>query len=215
MRWASLARHRAVVSGGKFVLLLAFLLAPLPGLGSACSLAFCIASTSVLEMFVSDRNLVTRFEPLDPADTPPGFASGWTVQLRVLDLSATGPATKVPLDLRFPYFAFALFTALVVSAPIERRRKRNIFVVGSMVLALRLFLTVALPLSSFFGVLSAGSVVDGVARLVFRSLIEPPNMLYATPILLFLLGLLLTAGGAARVAPERAAAKAGPRSTRQ
>jgi hypothetical protein len=198
MQWASLARHKAVRSGAKFALLFALLLAPWPGLGTACSLVFCVASGSVVDAFVTDRHLVARFEPVASGDTPAGSAPGWTVELRVLDLSAAGPSTRVPLDLRFPYVAFALLVALVFAAPIERRRKRSIFLAGCVVLALRLFLTVALPLASFLGALSVGSIADGAARIVFRSFIEPPDMLYATPILVFLLGLLATTGSAER-----------------
>jgi hypothetical protein len=186
-----LARRGALFAVGKFVLLCGLLLVPWPGLATVCSLSFCILSTSVAEGFVSDRDLTVRFEPTDSTDLQ-GLERDWTVQLSLVNVR-TGQRDKVSLDLRrIGYVPFVLFSGLVFAVSIDRRRKRYVFVCGSLALGLRLAATVGLPLASFLGVFESGSLAYNASQVVFRSFIEPPNMLYAIPVVLFLVGLMLT-----------------------
>jgi hypothetical protein len=158
------------------------------GVPTIVSLTFCILSTTALESCVADHDLVARFEP---ADEVPG-ESAWSVQFSATN-TLTGQKAKVPLDLRFLYAPFTAFVALVMAAPVPRARRRFMLVGGAVVLALRMLFVVAAPLGSFLGAYAPGSAIDYVSRLVFRSLVESPNMAYATPIVLFLLAVIATA----------------------
>jgi hypothetical protein len=61
-----------------------------------------------------------------------------------------------------------------------------------LLLGARLVLAIGLPIAHYVGTFAPGSAFDTAARVVFGSLIEPPDMAYATPIVAFLVGLFLT-----------------------
>jgi hypothetical protein len=185
-------RREAFVVAAKFVLLCGLLFGPWPGLGQATCITFCIAATPLVEALATDTDLSVRFELVDAADTTETAERGWTVKLVAVH-SGSGQASEFPLGLRLiAYYPLALFVALALSAPLEDRRRASVLLLGLAALAARLALAVALPAGSFLGAFDREGVVQRVAQIFFRSFIEPPNLIFATPVLVFALALLVT-----------------------
>jgi hypothetical protein len=184
----------------RFALIFSVLVAPWPWLGEAMTLTFCIVASPVVEAFVDPSDASVRFEPAQPSSVVEPAEKDWTVNLSVVR-TGSDVRSEFPLGLRLmAYYPFAVFVALVFAAPIAAHRRRAILLGGLAVLAARLVLAVALPLCSFFGAFERGKTADRIAQTIFRSFIEPPNMVYAIPVVLLLLGLLLTTEHASRLA---------------
>jgi hypothetical protein len=184
------SRRSALLFAAKFAALFTLLVIPWGWLGTAYSLGFSLVSTVALETVVDEREFKVRFEPADADGDQPGDA--WSVRCRATNVQ-TGSTTTVPIEAReLGYIPFATFVSLAFAATLERSRRRRILVAGLLVLGARLVLAVGLPVAHFVGTLTPGSAADTAARVLFAALIEPPDMMYATPVIAFLLGLLLT-----------------------
>ncbi|HEX3772607.1 MAG TPA: hypothetical protein VHV30_17130 [Polyangiaceae bacterium] len=197
MRSISPTTRKAGLTAGKALLAIALLLAPWPVLPTVMTVAFCVVSSVALDACANEDGQNVHFAPADGA-----AGQGWEVRL-----AGDGPqrgAAAPSVDLRIFYDPFALFLGLALAAPIAAGRRRRVLAWGLGALALRMAFTIGAPLASFLGALEPGGVVDVVSRVAFKALIEPPNMLYATPIILFGLALLLTSEDrASNEAPAR------------
>jgi len=179
----------ALLFVARFAVIFAVLIAPWPHVGEVFSIGFSIASTTALETFVDERDVVARFAP------PPHPKAGleeWNVEFTATDVHS-GRSTQLPFDARgLAYVPFATLVALAFATPLERGRRRLILLGGSALLVVRLVLAIALPLAVLFRTIGPQSAAASVAQAVFRALIEPPDMTYATPVVAFLVGLLFT-----------------------
>jgi hypothetical protein len=185
------SRRSALLFAAKFGVLFALLIVPWRWLGAVYSLGFSLVSTVALEAVVDEHDFRVRFAPLD-SDTDPHPGEEWSVVFSGTD-ATSGKTTTVPIEAReIGYVPFATFVALVFAPALEWRRRRAILAGGLLLLGARLALAIGLPVAHFVGALTPGSAFDVAARVAFGALIEPPDMMYATPVVTFLLGLFLT-----------------------
>jgi hypothetical protein len=190
----------SLVFAAKFVVLFALLAIPWRWLGSAYALGFSLVSTVALEAVVDASEFSVRFAPAK-ADGDPTPGNEWGVRFTGVSV-ATGVQTTTAVEAReLGYLPPATLLAIVLASPLSWRRRRAIFLWGSLVLGLRLALAIGLPVAHYVGALTAGSALDMAGRVAFWSFIEPPDMTYAAPVLAFLLGLFLTAPLASSAAP--------------
>ena len=126
--------------------------------------------------------------------------------VRFTGLNATTNAkTTTAIEAReLGWLPFATFLAIVLASPLPWRRRRTNLLWGALVLGARLVLAVGLPIAHYVGALSNGSVFDVLGHVFFWSVIEPPDMTYAAPVLAFLFGLFFTTSGTG-VTPSRSA----------
>jgi hypothetical protein len=179
-----------------FVVFLAILMAPWPGLG----IAYGRAVTATGNLFVaghafeSGASLV--FEDASEGTSAKKFA--W--QTRLVVRNAAGRRVNVPIDLRtLAYLPTAAFVALALALPFrDRRRKGFVAIVGLALMQPITAFLVALPLFPFLGgggpirVFELGSVSSSLMEVAYRALVAPPGMTYAIPALLFLALVALT-----------------------
>ena len=185
------SKRSALLFAARFAVLYAVLIVPWAWLGNLYSLTFSVVSTLALETVVDEREFKARFDPgASPGSEPAEQA--WGVRFTGTDVR-TGKTTTLPIEARqIGYVPFAVFVSLVLAARLESRRRRAILVGGLLLLGARVALAVGLPIAHFVGTLAPGSAADTASRIVFRAVIEPPDMMYATPVLAFLLGLYAT-----------------------
>jgi hypothetical protein len=184
------SRRSALIFAAKFVALFAVLVIPWRWVGTAYSLGFSLVSTVAMETVVDEREFKVRFEPVDSDGDRP--AEAWSVRFRGTNVQ-TGGTTTVPIEAReIGYVPFATFVSLAFALAVDWRRRRRILALGLVVLGARVALAVGLPVAHFVGALGSGGVFDTAARVAFAALIEPPDMMYAAPVVTFLLALVLT-----------------------
>jgi hypothetical protein len=190
----------SLLFAAKFVVVFALLAIPWRWLGSAYALGFSLVSTVALEAVVDASEFSVRFAPTKAdGDLAPG--DEWGVRFTGVNV-ATGVQTTTAIEAReLGYLPWATLVAIVLASTLPWRRRRGIFLWGSLVLGVRLALAIGLPVAHYVGALTPGSALDVAGRVAFWSLIEPPDMTYAAPVLAFLLGLFLTASPARPPSP--------------
>jgi hypothetical protein len=181
----------ALLVAAKFALIFVALMVPWRWLGKAYSLGFSLVATVALEAVVDAREHTVRFEPVD-SDTDPQPGREWDVRFTGTEV-ATGARSTTLIEAReLGYIPFATFVALASAAPLAWRRRRTILAWGLAAITVRLALAVGLPVLQYVGAVSPGTAVATMVRVLFWSLIDPPDMMYAWPVLAFILALHLT-----------------------
>ena len=185
------SRHSGLLVAARFVVLYTVLIVPWSWLGEVYSLTFSVVSTLALETVVDEREFKLRFDPAPTAGSDPAQRA-WAVQFTGTEVR-TGHTKTMPIEARqIGYVPFAVLLSVVLAAELESRRRRAILVGGLLLLGGRMALAIGLPIAHFVGTVAQGSVADTASQVVFRALIEPPDMMYATPGLAFLFCLYAT-----------------------
>jgi hypothetical protein len=165
--------------------LLVLLLAPWPGLGRAFAKAFCVYGNGLVLVAGTWDGEPPRFEVPGPAQIGAPGVGPWAVLL--------AGDRALPLDTRIiAYTPLAIFLALVLATPVPRPRRLVILTGGLACLLLRLAFAVLVPLDRAFGGARSGSTLEWLAEVGWTVFITPPVMSYATPLLVWWLGLALT-----------------------
>jgi hypothetical protein len=182
-----------------FVALVALLLAPWPRWGRAFGAVFS-AYGNVLVAVAGLGPPAPRFTVPPPGAVAAAEGGAWAVIL-------TAGNRAMPLDTRIiGYTPLAVFVALALATPIERRRKLVVFAGGGAVLLARLAFATLVPLS---GALAAGAS-SSLSALAWTVLIEEPVMSYAAPLAVWWVALALTTPRP-RQEPARGARRGGRR----
>jgi hypothetical protein len=206
-------RRRLLLRVGSFVVTFAILVYPWTWMGWLFTHAFSAVANVALDMTLNDSEVHARFAPIDPRADGASSPGEWDTVLTLTRTSAA-PATELPLGIRrLGYVPLATFAALVLVTPVDRRRKLALAGTGVTLLLLRFALAVALPLARSVGALGDGSFGGWTASVLYYALIEPPNMMYGAPVIVWLLTLLVIAPETftwmTRLVAERAAAPHG------
>jgi hypothetical protein len=176
--------------GARFACVLALLLAPWPGLGKAYGAAATKFGNAVLAPFESSRVQMIFVEPDSSAPTSVGF----TTVLVAQDLNS-GKPLQIPIELRtLAFIPTAAFIALVLADHRRRGVRRTALQLFSGLTILQLFLCVSLvvPIVLFFAeplpmhLWTLSAPVYWTMTVFYRSLVAPPGMIYAVPLLLWL-----------------------------
>lgn len=117
----------------------------------------------------------------------------FSTELRARGPDALAPV-RVPIDLRtLTFIPTVVFLALTLATPLWRSpRGVTVLVLGLIVLHGFLIASIAIPLALLFAepqplhLLDIGSPFRHVLDVVYRSLVAPPGMAYAIPMLLWL-----------------------------
>lgn len=177
-----LTKRDLLLRAGSFLLLLALLLYPWPLVGRLFVQAFDVAANIGVAAALNDPEAQAHFAAADVAASDEPSAGEWNTVLSI-QRGASDALTTISLGVRrLGYVPLATFVALVLVTPVERRRKLAIGTVGISLLLLRLSLAVALPLARAFGTLANDSPGGWLASVLYYSLIEPPNLMYAAPV---------------------------------
>jgi len=173
------ARRAFTLSMARFLITLALLLAPWPGLGRAVSEAAGEMATAVLDPFFGSSNVTVVLRSPVPSE---GLGD-WR---GVIDVKQDFPDRPVrnagAIDLRRAgYLQLATFVSLGAGWPPRgRRRALLVLIVGTLVVAS----TLAMPLLDFLssvGAVHLGERMAVVLSLARRALVGAPGMAYAIP----------------------------------
>jgi hypothetical protein len=172
-----------------FVCLFAALTYPWAALGHAFESAFSSVANVGLGAFLAVQNVQARFTAADPR-----VAEEQSNVVLSVKNTTSEQVSRVPLGVRrIAYVPFATFIALIAVTPVTRRRKLVVVAAGLGLLLVRVVVAVSLPLARHFGAIEKDSLGNLLSRVVYYSLIEPPNLMYAAPIVVWALLLLVTA----------------------
>jgi hypothetical protein len=180
-------RSKALVFFVRFAVLFALVMVPWPGLATAFNQTFSVIASMAVDACVEDPSVIARFHPANPELPDDASLGPWDT---VFTVSSTRnePALRVPLPLRrVAYVPLATFLALAVATPLGRPQKLRILGWGLALLVLRLALTVALPIARHFQVFGQETIADWLARVVYYGLLEPPNLMYGAPVVVWFL----------------------------
>jgi hypothetical protein len=162
-----------------FVALVLVLLAPWPGWGRVFARAFSVYGNGLVAVGGSWNGPAPHFEL-----PPVGDGGAWAVVL--------AGERGFPLDTRIiAYTPLAIFLALALATPVPLRRRLIIFGGGVAVLLARLAFAVLVPLGRAFAGRS-DSTLAWLAEVGWTVFVTPPVMSYATPLLVWWLGIALT-----------------------
>jgi hypothetical protein len=168
-----------------FAALVIILLAPWPGWGRAFAKAFGVFGNGLVVVAGPWDGPPPRFEVPPPGDVSARDGGPWAVVLS----SNRG----IPLDTRIiAYTPLAIFLALALATPVARRRKLIILAGGFACLLVRLAFAVLVPLDRAFAGGRSGSTLAELAAVVWTVFVTPPVMSYATPLVVWWLGVALT-----------------------
>ncbi|HEV3190976.1 MAG TPA: hypothetical protein VGY54_10790 [Polyangiaceae bacterium] len=206
-------KRRILLRAGGFLIAFAIFVYPWSWAGWLFTQGFSAVANVAIDATLNDSEVHARFEPTDPRADGASSPGEWDTVLTLKRTSAA-PATEFPLGIRrLGYVPLATFAALVLATPVDRRRKVVLAGVGMTLLLLRFALAVALPLARSVGALGDGSFGGWIASVAYYALIEPPNMMYGAPVIVWLLTLLVIAPETftwmTRLVAERAAAPHG------
>ncbi len=186
-------KHRLLLRAGCFLIAFAILVYPWTWVGWLFTHAFSAVANVALDATLNDSEVHAHFAPTDPRAAGASPAGEWDAML-TLERATTAPATELPLGIRrLGYVPLATFAALALVTPVDWRRKLALAGMGLTLLLLRFALAVALPLARSVGALGEGSAGGWIASVVYYALIEPPNMMYGAPVIVWLLTLLVIA----------------------
>jgi hypothetical protein len=174
-----------------FAALVVVLLAPWPGWGRAFAHAFGAYGNGLVAVAGSWNGPPPRFEVPEPGAVSARDGGAWAVVLE--------SNRALALDTRIiAYTPLAIFLALVIATPVPRRRKLIILASGVACLLVRLAFAVLVPLSRAFAGGRSGSTLAELAGVLWTVFISPPVMSYATPLLVWWLGVAVTTPRRAR-----------------
>ncbi len=206
-----LSSRKTLLRAAAFACLFIVLTYPWPPVGHVFTKAFSSVANVGLAASFEDPNVHVHFAAADPRVPEQQSPGEWNIVLFSED-ALTGQESAVPLGVRrIAYVPVATFLALLAVTPVHRRRKLLIGAVGVALLTARVVAAVALPLARHFGVFEKGSLSDSLACVAYYSLIEPPNLMYGAPLVVWGLLLLLSAPRGA----DWLRGSAQPRPTRQ
>ena len=200
--------RRGLLRVAKFFVVFAILVYPWGPVGWLFTQTVSAVANVALEATLNDSEVHARFAPTDPRVGGASSAGEWDTIL-TLERATAAPPKRLPLGIRrLGYVPLATFVALLVVTPIDRRRKLALAGVGLTLLLLRFAAAVALPLARSVGALADGSVGGWISSVFYYAIIEPPNLMYGAPVIVWLLGLVViapeTLAWVMRLVPERA-----------
>lgn len=150
------------------------------------------AITALCNLWVDSRSLASGASLHFSATETELAAHPWHTVLHVVRALPAGPV-EIPIDLRtLVFLPTAAFIALAIAAPLASVREHlRLLVLGLLLLEPLLLVLVLVPLVTFLGgagpvqvfTLSRGTLV--LLEVVYRALVAPPGMAYATPLLVF------------------------------
>jgi hypothetical protein len=180
-------------------------LAPWPRLGAAYSAFWCAVLDAVCGSvsFASDVNVhfIAGSEALLPGKDNPL----WHV-IAVVSSPVTQATTRFGLNLRaIGYVPTAMFLALVIAWPLDRRRSWGATAIGFCAVQAYFLISITLPMllslaNPRVGAIELGPAAEALVRTVFMGFVVPPGMSYAVPLLIYAVVAIIGSGGAAYVA---------------
>jgi hypothetical protein len=182
-----------------FAVALAAMLAPWPMLPRAFGAVFSTFGNVVAAVLGPRGDAGPRFSLPARGRATSDDGGDWAVQLCAAD-DAQPPLL---LDTRIlGYTPVAVLLAIAVASGLPRRRRMRVLSIAAGLVAARTALAISLSLARAFG--DADGWASGrVGELLWFSLITPPALSYATPLLAWWLGFALTTSHVAS-ADERA-----------
>ncbi|HTB77079.1 MAG TPA: hypothetical protein VK762_27730 [Polyangiaceae bacterium] len=188
-------KSEILVFAARFALFFALVMIPWPGLGRVFNATFSVIASMAVDACIDDPDVLARFHPADPEKPDEASLGVWDTVFSVTRARDDAPL-KVPLPLRrLAYVPLATFVALALATPVIRPRKLRILRWGLALLLFRLALTVALPIARNLEAFGRDSVLDWLARVVYYGLLEPPNLMYGAPVVVWFLLLFATSPG--------------------
>lgn len=174
-----LGTRDALWFGLRFAFLLSFFMVPWPRLGSLYS----AAAEALGNLLLGDSTATLYF-------VLPDSGHDFSIELQ----AGLAAGVRVPIDLRtLAYIPTAMFLALTLATPIWKgSRGVTVLVLGTVVLHAFLVVSIAIPLVLLFAepqpmhLLELGTTLKRLLDVVYRSLVAPPGMAYAIPILLWI-----------------------------
>jgi len=181
---------RSLLRGAaEFVLVLALLLAPWPGLDRAFSGAFSRSANALGFERRLDSGTLMRLEAPSEADLAARAHGGWHAMLRVAN-ETTGKATRLAFNTRATtYVPLAALMAFLVAVR-AWRRERPLLGIATGALMTLTFSGLALALASArflalprVGALRLEPTQQALVDTLFLGVIVPPGMAYVVPLL--------------------------------
>jgi hypothetical protein len=170
--WSTAAVRRFLAT---FAVAVVLLLAPWPRWGRAFSHLFSGYANFVVDAFVLEDEAMARFRPPTPEDRRRSDVKEWSVMLSAKDAGETVLDTRI-----LGYTPLAVFAALVLATPVDRRRKVKILFGGGAVVLARLACAIALPVARALGAQGPSWAFGTVAEVSWWAFISPPAMSYVT-----------------------------------
>jgi hypothetical protein len=180
----AVSRRSALV----FVVAIAALLAPWPVLPRAFGATFSAFGNVVAAVLGPGGDARPRFSLPARGQATADDGGDWAVQLQAA--GETGPPRL--LDTRIlGYTPVAVLLAIAVASALPRRRRLRVFTIAAGVVAARTALAITLPLARAFS--DADGWASGrVGEVLWFSVVTPPALSYATPLVAWWLGFALT-----------------------
>jgi hypothetical protein len=173
------AEKHAVRAALRFLLFLALLLAPWPGLGRAFSALFAGCCDALVNLFTGNGAEV-HFSAADGDGVHP-----WWVTMSAKNVF-TGQSYEIPVDARtVGYVRIAVFLAFALAWPLWKTgRGRRALAAGALLILAVVGLTVAFPLVQVLGmvrILGLGVLTQSFLSIGILTLVTYPSMAYALP----------------------------------
>lgn len=171
----------------RFACLLSLFMYPWPLVGELYS----DAAGALGNLLLGDASATLHFGRPERATELAGDRFSTELRARAPDMLVP---VRVPIDLRtLTFIPTVVFLALTLAAPVwKSSRGITVLVLGLFVLHGFLIASITIPLVLFFAdpqpmhLLDIGTTMRHVLDVVYRSLVAPPGMAYAVPILLWL-----------------------------
>ena len=177
---------------------------PSPGIGPAYVRAHAALANEIVAGATFMGGVTLHFD----ASAPDAATHPWQLTLQIHDPARRGPVL-MPIDLRTLLFLpVVAFIGLAIAAPLRSAAyNARVLALGILILEPTLLLLTALPLLSFLGgtgpvrAFQLSPITHVIFQILYRSLVAPPGMMYALPLLLW--WVLVVRIGHAKVPPEQ------------